>query len=267
MKTVSRADLVAFWGRLGLRPGQIVLCHSFLPSLGRPATSPEEDVLGSLLDVLGPDGTLFAPAFTYSYFRNEVYDVQTSPSTVGVLGDLVRAHPGAVRSRDPNFSNAGIGPLAGLFLARPTKRSFGPDTFYDRLVQADAQMLLVGVDFTALPLFMHIERMNGVPYRYEKTFTGITRDADEETTDKETADEAIHFVRALELAFVNDRRTVGARIEADPACRVERFGYGVHRLTTARTVVRITQAHLRESPHGLIRFETKAGAATNENQK
>ncbi|MCH7775511.1 MAG: AAC(3) family N-acetyltransferase [Gemmatimonadetes bacterium] len=254
MKTARRAELTDFWRNLGVRAGAPLLCHSFLVSLGKPAVSPAHDLLGSLLDALGPEGTLFAPTFTYSYFNDEVYDRQKSASMVGVLGDLVRTHPGAVRSLDPNFSNAGIGPHAEAFLARTTKLSFGPETFYNRLVEADAQILLIGVDFTALPLFMQIERMNQVPYRYEKRFTGITRDGG-----REFEDEAIHFVRALELDFVNDRTRVGAEIEADAACCVARYVYGIHRLTTAKMVVRVAEVCLERNPHALICFQSEAG--------
>ncbi|MGP1255689.1 MAG: AAC(3) family N-acetyltransferase [Kiloniellales bacterium] len=255
MKLARREELATFWRELGVRPGGLLLCHSFLASLGKPAISPEQDLLGGLLDALGPEGTLFAPTFTYSYFKHEIYNRQTSPSTVGALGDLVRNHPRGLRNLDPNFSNAGIGPRAENFLHRDSELSFGPNSFYDRLVQADAQILLIGVDFTALPLFMHIERMNRVPYRYDKRFTGVTHDDGHEFPDA-----AVHSVRDLNLNFVNDRSGVGAEIEADPACRVERLGYGLHRLTTAGTVVRIAEALLARDPHSLIRFQQEAGA-------
>lgn len=249
MRRAERSKLAAFWRELGVRPGRPLLCHSFVPSLGRPAVSPAHDVLGSLLDALGPEGTLFAPTFTYSYTEGQVYDLQASPSRVGVLGDLLRGAPGAIRSLDPNFSNAGLGPEAACLLERTGQRSFGPGTFYARLIEADAQILLIGVDFTALPLFMQVERMAEVPYRTEKRFTGTTRDGG-----RSFRDAAIHFCRRFELAFENDRRAVGADIEADPACRVATFAYGTHRLTTAKTVVRHAEALLARDPHGLIRF-------------
>ncbi len=260
MKRAERTELAAFWRALGVDPGRPLLCHSFLPSLGRPAVSPAHDLLGGLLDALGPAGTLFAPSFTYSYFDGRIYDRQASPSTVGALGDLVRGHAEGRRSLDPNFSNAGIGPEAAAFLRREGELSFGPDTFYDRLVQADAQILLLGVDFTALPLFMQVERMRQVPYRYDKRFTGQTRDAG-----RLFADAAVHCVRDRDRNFVNDRSRVGAAIEADPACRTARFGYGLHRLTTARCVVRVAEACLARDPHALIRFPSPAeqGAAAS----
>jgi aminoglycoside 3-N-acetyltransferase len=253
MKRAVRSELAAFWRALGVQPGRPLLCHSFVASLGKPEVSPEHDVLGSLLDALGPEGTLFAPTFTYSYTEGQVYDVQASPSTVGVLGDLVRSAEGGIRSLDPMFSNAGLGPEADRFLARTTERSFGPGTFYEKLVEEDAQILLLGVDFTALPLFMQVERTREVPYRVEKRFPGITRNHGEAFEDA-----AIHFCRRFELAFENDRRAVGAEIEADPACAVVPFGYGAHRLTTARTVVRHAEAILARDPHALIRFEKEA---------
>ena len=94
----------------------------------------------------GPEGDLFAPTFTYSYMNGEMFDARRDAlEGRRVVGDLVRARPGATRSLDGNFSNAGIGPQAAAFLERTNKCSFGPGTFYDRLVEADAKILLIGV--------------------------------------------------------------------------------------------------------------------------
>ncbi len=250
MKGCDRSALTALWRDMGVREGMTLLCHSFIAVLGRPKTSPAHDVLGSLLDAVGPTGTFCAPTFSYTYFKGEVFDRAETPSDVGQLGDLTRTHPDGLRNLDPNFSNAAIGPGAPALLERTVKRSFGPETFYDRLVQADAWVLLIGVDFTALPLFMQIERMNEVPYRYEKTFHGRTRDGD-----RLFDDTAVHFVRDETLNFDSDRKPTGDLIDADPTCRHADFGYGHHRLVPASTVIRVAERRLREDPHALIRFE------------
>ena len=79
---------------------------------------------------------------------------------------------------------------------------------------------------------MHIERLENVPYRFEKTFDGVTRQ-----NGKTFEDEVVHFVRDFSLNFDNDRSRVGAAIEQDPTSRSASFGYGVHHITRARTVI------------------------------
>ena len=254
MKVARRTELADFWRHLGVQPARPLLCHSFISTLGRPETSPQHDIVGSLLDVIGADGTLFVPAFTYSYFNSQIYDRQHSRSTVGILADWLLSMPGSFRSLSPNFSHVGFGPDAEKFLARQTKRALGPDTVYDRLVQANAQVLMIGVDFTALPLFMHMERVLGVHYRYDKSFPGLTRDNGVEFEDVE-----VHSVRDQDLDFVNDRHAIGVLVDHDPRCRMVSFGYGTHRLIDAQVVTSIVEKTLREDPHAMIRFQSEAG--------
>jgi aminoglycoside 3-N-acetyltransferase len=249
----SASPLRELWRALGIGPGQVILCHSFLPSLGRLVPGPEV-VVDTLLEAIGPDGTLVAPTFTYSYFRGEVYDVQQSPSRVGLLGDVVRSRPEAVRSRDPNFSMAAIGAAAGPLMRRASAHSFGPGSPYDQLMQADVRALLLGVDYTALPLFMHLEKLHGVAYRYDKPFSGTTRDQG-----REVADMTIHFVRDMEQGTTTDRTRIGPLIDAQPECVRRTFGYGEHRLVPGAVVARVVSEQLARDPHCLLK--EPAGAA------
>lgn len=247
MLQTDAAQLKGLWEALGIEEGMVVLCHSFLPSLGRLMPTPSV-VVETMMDQLGPSGTFIAPAFSYSYFRNEVYDVEQSPSTVGVLGDLVRAWPGAVRSLDPNFSMAAVGGQAAALMRRDTIHSFGPGSIYDKLMQADMRVLLLGVDFTALPLFMHLEKLHAVPYRYDKTFTGLTR-----SRGRTVPDSTVHFVRDLDLNPINHRSRVGAVIERQPDCVMRAFAYGEHRFVPASTVARVVAEELVKDPSCLIK--------------
>lgn len=230
-----------------MRAADVVLCHSFLPSLGRVEPAPEA-VVESLLAVLGPHGTLIAPTFTYSWFRGQPYDIAHTPGTVGLLGELVRKRPDAIRSEDPCFSNAAVGAAAAAFMRRLGPNSFGPDSFYDRLLRADGKVLLLGVDFTALPLFMHLEHVCQVSYRYEKRFTGITvKDG------AQIPGEMVHFVRDEHRNPDTDRTRISAVLDSHPDCRRMRFGYGEHRFIGARLVAAEVAARLAADPWYLIK--------------
>lgn len=246
MKTATADDLINLWQTLGIVPGMTVLCHTFLPSVGRIQGGPDA-LVDTLLDAVGPGGTLIAPTFTYSYFKGEIFDVDATPSSVGVLGDVLRRRPGAVRSLDPNFSNVAVGAAAENLMRRDTKHSFGPDSFYDKFLNADGRVLLLGVDFTALPLFMHLERTFQLPYRYDKTFFGTTRSGGQTYEDS-----SVHYVRDATIDPRNNRGYVGAMIDRDPTSRNVFFGYGAHRFVPASTVARITAEALSAEPNALI---------------
>jgi len=256
MRLTDAAQLQQLWADLEVPRGAVVMCHSFLASLGRLTPGPEI-VVETLLDRLGPEGTLVAPAFTYSYFNGATYDPNASPSTVGVLGDLVRMAPGAVRSLDPNFSMAAIGAQARRLMARESLYSFGPESIYQKLMDADLWLLLIGVDFTAVSLFMHLERMAGVAYRYEKRFDGVTVVGGELH-----ADSAYHFVRDEKMAVISHRQPVGSLIEEHSSCRSRTLAYGVHRLVPASLVQETVLSCLRRDPYFLVQFPipTEAGA-------
>jgi aminoglycoside 3-N-acetyltransferase len=243
----SPEDLKRLWQELGLAPGSVIYCHSFLPSLGKIKGGPGL-VVQTILETLGPKGTLVVPTFTYSYFKDQVYDVESSPSTVGALGDLVRTWPGAVRNLEPNFSMAAVGARAQELVNRDIRHFVGPGSVYDKLMQADMRVLLLGVDFTALALFMHLEKLHQISYRYDKEFKGRTRHQGEEFEDT-----ALHFVRDLDLNPITHRSRIGAVIDQQPDCQQVSFAYGQHRLVPATTVARVVSECLAKDPYFLIK--------------
>lgn len=246
MKSVSTKELRAIWRGLGIRVGQSVLCHSSLVALGRLRDGPES-LVKSILSELKPDGTLVAPAFTYSYFRDEVYDPAETPSTVGVLAEIMRRMPGAVRSKDPNFSNVAIGPAAERLMAWEGGASLGHGSFYDRFIEADGRVLLLGVGFEALPIFMHLERLLNVPYRYDKRFAGRTKIGDAIINTV-----AVHAVRDERLEPKTDRGPIGEIIAKESAFRSVPLHYGTASFVPARTIAAVVERELAKNPNILL---------------
>ncbi|MSP49853.1 MAG: AAC(3) family N-acetyltransferase [Alphaproteobacteria bacterium] len=242
MIRTSRSDLVNLWRRVGIGSGMLVLCHSFLGAFGRIEGGPDS-LIDTLIDAIEPGGTLVVPAFTYSFFKGETYDPSTTPSTVGILGDALRRRNGVVRSLDPNFSNVAIGRMTNELMRWSNPASFGADSFYARLLQPDGQVLLLGVDYTALPLFMHLEWQLQVSYRYEKAFAGhIVRSGELRRA------QAIHYVRDERVAPQTDRRRIGVLIDADNSVRRANCAYGLIRAFPARTVERIVRREVAKNP-------------------
>ncbi|MGX4692891.1 aminoglycoside N(3)-acetyltransferase [Streptomyces sp. JNUCC 63] len=129
---VTRDTVSTQLRELGVRPGEILLVHSSLSSLGRACGGPVA-VVQALLDALGPDGTLVVPAHSgdlsdpalwsrppvpeewWETIRATMpaYDPRTTRTRgVGVIPETVRTWPGALRSAHPHASFAAIGPRA-----------------------------------------------------------------------------------------------------------------------------------------------------------
>lgn len=260
MISTSRADLLDLWQRLELPRGRPVLCHSFLASLGR-VEGGYETVIDSLLEHIGEAGTLVVPCFTYSFRRNEVFDVQQSPSTVGAFGDAVRLHPRGVRSKCPYLSMAAIGADAEFLMRRDSMHCIGKDTPYDKVTRAAGHILLIGVDFTALTLFMHLEKMHEVHYRVDMELEGVTRDEG-----REFADRVTHFAREETVCDPRMKRDrVGALLDQRPDCKHARFAYGAHRAIPALGVAAEVTNVLKRDPFFLIERPVPCPAHNIEN--
>jgi len=123
-----RRDLLA----LGVEPGMVLLVHSSLSALGWVCGGPVAVVI-ALQEVLGEDGTLVMPMHSASLsdpaawanppvpqdwwqtIRDTMpaYDVAYSPTQgMGLIVEVFRRWPGAVRSRHPQHSFCARGPLA-----------------------------------------------------------------------------------------------------------------------------------------------------------
>ncbi len=246
MKSTSRLQLRQALLNAGLAEGQLVLCHSSLICLGRMEGG-AAGVVSCFRELLGPSGTLITPTFTYSAFAGEVFDIAETRSAVGGLGDAVRTLDGAVRSHDPNFSHAGIGPHASELLAWREEPSIGPGSFYSRFSERDGRVVLLGVDFRALPFFMHMERVLNLPYRYDKRFQGQIRH------DGKIHDViATHAVRDEKTEPVSDRSRIGELLDRAPDCRTANAAYGKIRIIPINTVERLVREQVGADPLFLL---------------
>jgi aminoglycoside 3-N-acetyltransferase len=103
--------------QLGVKKGSVVFIHSSLDNLN--IAFPLSRVFPILLDVVGEEGTLVFPCWHYNqpaveYLKNKdsLFDINESPSLLGILTELARRYPGAHRSLHPTSSCVSIGKYA-----------------------------------------------------------------------------------------------------------------------------------------------------------
>jgi aminopeptidase-like protein/aminoglycoside N3'-acetyltransferase len=179
----SLADLADGLKLTGLRPGDIVffqVSHLKLGAVECGSSVKEvcELLFSAMRDVIGPEGTMLLPAFSFSFPENEDFDSQATPSIQGEWSssweflEYFRGLPGVVRSADPIFSVAGLGPMAEKLLTRLPNTSFGKDCLHERLLKAGGKICGIGVGLAEAPFVHYVEETLGVPFRYKKLFTG-----------------------------------------------------------------------------------------------
>jgi aminopeptidase-like protein/aminoglycoside N3'-acetyltransferase len=176
-------DLVEGLKQTGLCRGDIVffqISHITLgtPEFGDSGLGANELLYSAMREVIGPEGTLLLPAYSFAFDRNADFDIKITPSIEGTWSssleflEYFRHLPGVVRSADPIFSAAGLGPQAQRLLTQLPNTSYGKDCLHERLLKAGAKISGIGVGLAEASFIHYVEESLGVPFRYKKLFTG-----------------------------------------------------------------------------------------------
>ncbi|KAF7585650.1 hypothetical protein BBP40_010353 [Aspergillus hancockii] len=160
--------------KLGLKPGDTILLHSSLSSIGW-IPGGAETLLKVLLSILTPTGTLVVPTHTgdnsdpadwhhppvpeewWPTIRATMpaYDPRiTRTRGMGVLPEMLRRWPGALRSAHPQTSFAAVGAKAELITGdHALDCKMGERSPLARLEGIGARVLLLGVGFERCSAF------------------------------------------------------------------------------------------------------------------
>jgi aminoglycoside 3-N-acetyltransferase len=179
----TRTALAGHLRTLGLAPGDAVLTHAGLRSVGSILGGPDA-LIAALGDVLGPRGTLLGycdwqmedavrddPALRA---ETPPFDPLRSRSTRdnGAFPELLRTTPGARRSGNPGASMAALGGRADWFTAdHALDYGYGPQSPLGKLVEAGGKTLMLGAPLDTMTLLHHAEHLADIPgkrvLRYE----------------------------------------------------------------------------------------------------
>jgi len=98
---VTKEDIKAGLGDIGLEKGDLVVVHSSLSAFGY-VEGGADTVIDALIETLGQAGTLIMPSFTgLRADDNAGYDRQTTPATVGIISDTFWKRRDVIRSSHP----------------------------------------------------------------------------------------------------------------------------------------------------------------------
>ena len=172
-----------------------------------------DHLIDSLQELVGPEGTVMIRTFTWDFCHGEPFDIRTSPSRVGALGNAAMKRADFKRTGHPIYSWMVWGKRAGELLQMDQPNAFGPGSVFDFLDINQAKQLTLGnTSSDSTTQMHHVEAACKVPYRFDKPFTGEYTDYSGNTCLKTYS---MH-VRPLNLKVTNtevDRDERGKELE------------------------------------------------------
>jgi len=204
---MTRGQIALQVRELGIAPGDTVMLHAAVGSIGWIAGGPSE-VLGGVIDAIGADGTLMM----YVGWEGSPYDLLVDAPAVppallqlwpaydpaashamhewSILTEYLRTWPGALRSQHPDSSFTAVGRLADeLTRDHSLQYGMGEDSPLAKLCQHNGKVLLLGAPLSTLTLLHHAEHLADVPdKRIVRYKAPILRDGIKEWVDIEEFD-------------------------------------------------------------------------------
>jgi len=161
---------------VGAHEADVLFLHTDL-TFGLPdmTRSRRELMAGMMKAVLALGvGTVCVPTFTFSFPNGRDYDVRKSRSRMGAFNEYLRKQKDAIRSVDPLMSVALLGDKRYL-VTDIGHESIGKGCTFDLLhrEKGTVKFVFLGTRPALCFTYTHyMEHVLGVPYRYDRPFTG-----------------------------------------------------------------------------------------------
>ena len=178
-----------------LKPGDIVMVHSSLSSIGNVIGGPEV-VCRAFQKVLTETGTLLMPSYhqpepiLQMIKKGKLVDLRTAPSMMGKLTETFRTLPGVERSSHPFSSVCAWGRYAKELTKGHNRSPYicGPGSPFFELVERSGKYMGIGIDIRVIALYHVLEdNWNGFPIKvhYPEPFKVRYIDADGKLIERE----------------------------------------------------------------------------------
>ncbi|MEA3349435.1 MAG: AAC(3) family N-acetyltransferase, partial [Chloroflexota bacterium] len=170
----SYEDILKKFKQIELTKSGVIMVHSSYKSLGG-VEGGAGTVIDALLEFVGPQGTVLLPNFEFkSWTESHYFDVAETHSKMGIIGELARLRPDALRTPHPIYSFAAIGKRKDEFAACDDEEAYGPNSVFARFHQLNGTIVSIGLHWNStFSLHHYVEYRSGCDYRRVKRFSGI----------------------------------------------------------------------------------------------
>lgn len=172
MSSATLKSLKADVAALGLRPGDLVMIHASMRSVGS-VIGGATTLIQAVLDQLGPEGTLCAYLDFEPFYEDgddpesvPVFDKRTARAARdhGIVHEVLRTWPGTLRSDHPDAGVGALGRLAEwLTMEHAFQYGYGPGSPFERVVEARGRVLMIGAPLDTISLLHYAEHLAQIP--------------------------------------------------------------------------------------------------------
>lgn len=207
-------------------------------------------LLQTLLEVIGPQGTILAPAYTYSCGKNNsVFDWHRTPSEVGYFTEFIRLNGNSMRSKHPIFSLTGIGRSAIEILNVSGRSAFGVQSPFGKFSEYGVKFLCLGIELrNSLTYIHHLEQLYGCPHRFNKAFTANVFDS----KGNEISEEWYAYVGYEGLGMASDISSIQNALQDLHLLKQSIWAGQVNHLAEVGDVDKIGYRLLLENPYAFL---------------
>ena len=120
-------------------------------------------------------GNIAIPSYSYTYTKNEVYKISSTPSELGAVSEYLRVNNDYKRTADANFSYLLFGErFSDKHLEVSDYSTFGDGSLIEEVFNKDGYLGVIGSVWEHLTEVHYIEKKLNVDYRFDKDFNGTS---------------------------------------------------------------------------------------------
>lgn len=167
---VTKEILKSGFEELGIKKGMNLIVHSSLKSLGKVAGGPDT-VIDTIMEIIGTEGTLMMPSFNHGepYKNGEIFDVNTTRTTNGIIPETFRKREDVLRSINPTHPFCAWGKNKERYTKDHQKfDSFGVDSPLYRLMEDGGYCMLIGTGYKSNTFHHVVETCEKSPCLYPR---------------------------------------------------------------------------------------------------
>lgn len=162
----------SFLKNIGIDRGQNIIVHASFRSILNAFPGINAAVfLSSIQNIIGSDGSLIIPAFTYCFQKtmidNDRFNRENSASKVGFISEYFRGMPMVIRTSSPTHSFSLWGNVSRyIHFSNSPESPLGNDSALSWLTsQPNSYIFMIGCNFSSMSFLHHLEIIYDVPWK------------------------------------------------------------------------------------------------------